>query len=100
MAHHDQSQHASNGKLRTSAGNGNHVARTADCANIVIYDFRRPGLSADDRRIGMQNSAFEPVLAIFQAFSDIYSVLRITQDCVPCMNAPPPRNRQQKKTPA
>jgi hypothetical protein len=28
-------------------------------ANIVICDFRRPGLSADDRQIAMQKSAFE-----------------------------------------
>jgi hypothetical protein len=28
------------------------------CAIIVIFDFRRVGLSADDRRIAVQQSAF------------------------------------------
>ena len=41
------------------------VSPRVDCANIVICYFRKSGLSADDRRIAVLNTAFEPVLASF-----------------------------------
>jgi hypothetical protein len=87
--------------MRTSVSNENHGASTADCANIVICDFLRPALSADDRRIGMLNSAFEPVLAIFRLFPGMFSVLRTKQDRVSCLRELCPRTFfVYKKTPA
>jgi hypothetical protein len=48
----------------------------ADCAGIRIRHFRRAGLSADDRRIAVLNTAFEPVLVSFGLFRAIRSVVR------------------------
>ena len=42
---------------------------TCDCAGIRIWHFRRTGLSADNRRIAVLNTAFGPVNGIFRAFT-------------------------------
>jgi hypothetical protein len=49
--------------IRDMAGRCELHDKDKRCANIVICHFRKPGLSADDRRIDVLKTAFE-------AFSD------------------------------
>jgi ribosomal protein L13E len=50
-------------------GRSNQYAGNCHCAGIRISYFRRTGLSADDRRIAVLNTAFEAVQGIFRAFT-------------------------------
>ncbi len=47
---------------------------TVDHAEIVIYTFRRAGLSADDRRIAMLKSAFSAFSVFASRFCDLRNV--------------------------
>ncbi|GGX44407.1 hypothetical protein GCM10010946_23710 [Undibacterium squillarum] len=44
------------------------MLRHPDYAAIRIRHFRRAGLSADDRRIAVQNTAFNPFLGSFAPY--------------------------------
>ncbi|WP_189356514.1 hypothetical protein [Undibacterium squillarum] len=44
-----------------------------DCAAIRIHHFRRAGLSADDRRIAVQNSAFGAFSGVLRALPALFN---------------------------